>query len=182
MRHWKLTFAGLLLCICTYGQEISDIKERKRGLIGFNPAAAIVQGNVEIHIAHEFSGHWSVNGMASVRLSGLKRENNEEELEHYNEFGHITTVDCPADDGAGIFTGLLAAYYWPQHCFEGPFLSLGGKFSDNGKADLRIGAGYMIRIWKNIYADLSYCIDLISSSGSDRLHGEMTSIGISIVF
>ena len=80
------------------------------------------------------------------------------------------------------FAGDLKICYWPEALFNGTYFAIGGRFGERKGFDCRIGLGYAVRIWRNLGAELSYHMDLISSYETRSIDGSGLSIGINLIF
>lgn len=80
------------------------------------------------------------------------------------------------------FAGDLKICYWPEALFNGTYFAIGGRFGERKGFDCRIGLGYAVRIWRNLGAELSYHMDLISSYDTRSIDGSGLSIGINLIF
>ena len=178
MRGLNLVIAALLISISASAQTMEKEGKTKEALFGFDPSAAILKGSARIKFGLAFSQHWSVDGSISIGISRLKNERSIYEKKHYEEL----ETDYRNVRSQDLFQGTTSLSYWPQRCFKGTFFTFGGRYGDTEGADIRIGTGYMFRVWRIIHADIRYEADLISSCKSNLTVGDNISIGIYLIF
>ena len=144
-------------------------------------ASAIIYGRISLGAEHAFSKHWSVRADASVSLSGKQGHTDTEEREHWNElYGDGFSWFSP--DGKRFIENSISFRFWPKSSFDGPVISLGGRFDSGGIPDLTIGIGYDCPIWKNIHAAIMYSAAIRNCISNTFKPAEGLRIGLSYVF
>lgn len=180
MRRFKLIFAGMLIFSYASGQNAGWDGRKAANHVGADLSSVLITGKTSISVGHAFSRHWSITGEAGIGIPGLRRNKTEEETEHYKElYGHGDKSD---NEGYDIITGTASFAYWPEGSLEGIYLRFGLKYGNRTGADCRIGIGYMLPLWKMIYADIRYCMDMAASCRHGTIKGSGTTIGINIIF
>ncbi len=169
MRRLKLGLAMLFMTIAAYGKSSLEYGST----IGISMSAGAVRKQTELSIGHAFSPHWSVGGRASIALSHFFKEYDKEEKEHYGEFKEI----CE-DESIEMFCGSASVIYWPAAPYDKIYFRAGCCIGDRSGAGIESAIGYFFRIWKSLYADISYEASLFGG----KLSGNGVSIRIHIKF
>ena len=170
----KLTLT-LVACLCGLSQEV---KSQNNIIFGCRISSLLTDQEAEISIGHGFSRHWSVGGSAALDLSSYMPRHPDEVTDHYAEFDMVIREERENSR----FAGDLKICYWPEALFNGTYFAIGGRFGERKGFDCRIGLGYAVRIWRNLGAELSYHMDLISSYDTRSIDGSGLSIGINLIF
>lgn len=175
MRRLKLIFAMLLIYSQSYG-KIKSIPDYG-STIGISMSSGIVRKQAELTFGHAFSSNWSVSGRVSIALSQFIKDVDEDEKEHYGEFKELSPVE-EISGSDRLFIGNASILYWPVQCHKGAYICLGCNFQDGEDTDIETGCGFYFKVWKILYADISYTISLISSYHNERMNGN----GLNICF
>ena len=144
---------------------------------GFELGSMIRRTHIKAIIGHQISPNWSIDGEAAVPLRNPYKRSNAEEDKHTAEFAEDDVTEMVA----GSHTEALITY-WPQTAYNGVFISTGGKFHINGKADCTLKVGYCMKTCSWLALTVQYGADLIASYRQERLRGDGIEICLSIIF
>ena len=129
--------------------------------------------SIHLSAGYGFHGRWSVSWKTDMSTQTLRMEQDNEYMDHISEFSDdIMTSSLPYGNSVSI-------QYWPDSVYEGAWLEAGCWCSDKFQTDCIIGAGYMIPVWKDLKAVLSYQTGLLSSLKEGKPSGAGLTIGIS---
>lgn len=179
MKVLILIFAGIFICLCSFGQTRNRALEDYSSLIGIDVTSVIIDRSMVLHIGHAFSRHWSIHGSASLRIAGMQKSVNNEETGHYMEFGKEQITESIKD--LNTFNGSFCLSFWPKQSLKGMNIRVGLIYGNRNGPDCRIGAGYMFRIWKMVHADISYEFDILEARRERISSGTGLRLGINIL-
>lgn len=171
MRRLELGLAMLFMTITAYGKGKSGLEYGST--IGISMSAGAVRKQTELSIGHAFSPHWSVSGRTSIALSHFFKERDKEEYEHYAEFKEIHVAE-----NVEMFSGCASVIYWPTAPYEKIYFRTGCRIEGISWPHIESAIGYFFRIWRNLYADISY----ETSMNGGKISGNGVSICIHIKF
>lgn len=150
-------------------------------LIGTDIVSGICFHTLRVGVAHGFRDNWSAGGELGLDLDVICRSADETEQSHRE-----LTSDQSSGQAVPFRQTFLDTYlhidYWPQKVFRGPHLSFGGRLRDRSSPDITVGAGYCIRIWKGLGADISYTIGILETYKNKTLSYNNIKAGIHYVF
>lgn len=129
-------------------------------------------------IEYEISEHWSAGGAVGFGFSHFIKDVNPLESEHRHEFGEDTSIPVPAD----ILREQILVKYWPREMMKGPYAMAGITHGSLSGTDFRIGAGYVMPIWKSLNLHFEYNIGLKDIIGKAPFPVQGLSAGISLTF
>ena len=161
MRRLKHGFVILILFFCCYAEVLGRNGPEQGSTIGISMSSGIIKQQTELSIGHAFAINWSVNWKVSAALSLFTEALDDEEKKHYGEFIDLTqkyaremkeTMQCCA-----------SVTYWPAECHKGAYFRCGATIGNRHKADIESSIGYFFRIYRGIYADIAYEMEMISS-------------------
>ena len=148
--------------------------------VGLDLGAIISSGEIRFNAGRQFSGHWSLEGTHTLRLSMLVKGRNTDEEVHYSEFEDIgTSAQTEPDD---LMTGGLKVKYWISETYKGGFIMAGCRLGDKRGIDGTVGLGYSIRIWQGWRCTLSCEMDIRRSHIQQRLVGDGLGFTISYTY
>ena len=144
---------------------------------GFELGSMIRRTHIKAFFGHQIFPNWSIDGEAAVILRKFHKRSKEEEEMHKAEFDEGEQTGITTSPHTSIkFT------YWPHGAYDGVFISTGGKFHINGKADCTLKVGYCMKTCSWLALTVQYGADLIASYRQERLRGDGIEICLSIIF
>lgn len=135
-------------------------------------------GKVGLGLEYGISEHWSAGGAVGFGFSYFIKEVDPLESEHRHEFGDDTSWPLPTD----IHTERLHVKYWPKEMMKGPYAMSGITHGSRSGTDFRIGAGYVMYIWKSLNLYFEYSISLKEAIGREAFPVRGISTGICLTF
>jgi hypothetical protein len=158
-----MMFAALALLHC----------QDKRLMAGLD-IMGIAGGEAAVSIEYGLAEHWSIGGEASYGFGLFRKGMDTLESSHRQEFSEETFVPLPDD----LHRESIYARYWPTSLMKGPYMLTSICHGSTTGTDFCIGAGYMLHIWKSIYAYTEYRLT-VSEPDSP---GRRLSAGICLTF
>lgn len=135
-------------------------------------------GKVGLGLEYGISEHWSAGGAVGFGFSRFIKDINPLESEHRHEFGEDTTIPIPAD----ILREQIHVKYWPREMMKGPYAMAGITHGSRSGTDFRIGAGYVMHIWKSLNIYFEYSIGLKDTISREAFPVRGLSAGICMTF
>ena len=129
-------------------------------------------------VEYGISEHWSAGGAVGFGFSHFIKDVNPLESEHRQEFGDDTSIPMPAD----ILREQIRVKYWPREMMKGPYAMAGITHGSLSGTDFRIGAGYVMHIWKSLNLYIEYSIGLKDTIPQETFPGRGLSAGVSLTF
>lgn len=120
-------------------------------------AEAAGNGNLKLSFGHCISSHWSAEAGVSFRIWPSKSGSSIFPLESREEYE-------------------MKFRFWCREYGDGPSISLGGACGRSSEADIRIGTGYSMNVWKHLYIDIGYGIRLFKSLNGQKPGAEELTI------
>ena len=135
-------------------------------------------GKAGFAVEYAITEHWSAGGAVGFGFSRFIKEVDPLEYDHRHEFGDDPSMPIPAD----ILREQIHVKYWPREMMKCPYAMAGITHGSLSGTDFRIGAGYVMHIWKSLNLYFEYSIGL-----KDTIDGEVfpirgLSAGISVNF
>ncbi len=164
----------IFACIPSYGQRKEDIK----AAVSADIPSMILDRNLALGLSHTFHGHWSAEGMFSVRIPPVPFSSEEEEE-------HDKTLS--GEDGYGTFYApdtefRIGLRFWPGKFLDGAYLEIGCLHGMSAGNDIIMEFGYAMRAWKGIGFTLGYEILLAESMKRGIFSTKGLRIGINYSF
>lgn len=150
------------LCICC-----SSSGQVKKGALSIytEPLDYLKRGSATIGFDYAFDEKWSAEGSASFPFAH-GRSRDDEEADHDSSLsGH--KYDGLAGTGYSGNEYRMGICFWPQMHNDGPFMKLCCLCGTGKGADLVLGIGYAISIWKGCGVSIGYETGVISIARSD---------------
>lgn len=150
------------LCICC-----SSSGQVSKGALSVytEPLKYLKRGTATIGFDYAFDEKWSAEGSASFPFAPGKVRDNE-------EADHDSSLSWHKNNGIAETGGSYNEYrfgicYWPRMHNDGTFLKLCCSCGTGKGADLMLGAGYAISIWKGSGISIGYETSVISIARND---------------
>lgn len=150
------------LCICC-----SSSGQVKKGALSIytEPLDHLKRGSATIGFDYAFDEKWSAEGSTSFPFAH-GRSRDDEEADHDSSLsGH--KYDGLAGTGYSGNEYRMGICFWPQVHNDGPFMKLCCLCGTGKGADLVLGIGYAISIWKGCGVSIGYETGVISIARSD---------------
>ncbi len=163
----------LCILLCT---TLSGRTREEAGVSIFTDIGSAVGGRkLTFGFSHRLSPHWSVGGGCSFNVPHIRWS--EEEKEHSGSLGKELRT------GGGGFPELQAGFrYWPGRFCEGWYMEGGCSYAFRGDADIILGCGYTVKIWKGLGFGAGYGLRLFESLKAGTLGPQGITIGIFYTF
>lgn len=129
-------------------------------------------------IEYGISEHWSAGGAVGFGFSHFIKDVNPLESEHRHEFGEDTSIPVPTD----ILREQIRVKYWPREMMKGPYAMAGITHGSLSGTDFRIGAGYIMHIWKSVNIYIEYSIGLKGTIDKEFFPVRGLSAGVCLTF
>ena len=143
MERWKALIIFFCLSAAAYGQDSARV--------GLDMAETAGNGNIRIIISHTFAPQWSAGGSASFRI-----------------MNDITSyMDFPED---GLSEWEFFFRHWAKECNKGGYISLGMAGGFRQSADMKIGIGFSIPIYRGLGIDIGYGIRMLHTIKAKELY------------
>lgn len=153
--------------------------DKAGSLIGMEITGLLTLRQIRLDLIHKISDNWSVTGRAAINIDRMARQKDKEEQEHDNEFISETIW---SDYNKSVHHEMIIMQYWPEGTFHKTYMSVGGRFRSDSTADLMIGIGRHIRIFRRMVLLISLETDIIDSFRKGTFAGEGISACICITF
>ncbi|MBR2063512.1 MAG: hypothetical protein IJ971_02310 [Bacteroidales bacterium] len=160
MRGRIMTLLCLWICCTSYGQV------KKVALSVYTePLKFLKKGSATIGFDYAFDDQWSTEGSASFPFAIGKGHDSEEADHESGLSGHKSTgVEGLSSSHNEYRMGIC---YWPQKHNDGSFMKICCTCSTGKGADLLLGVGYAISIWKGSGISFGYEMGLLSIARND---------------
>ena len=135
-------------------------------------------GKAGFAVEYAITEHWSAGRAVGFGFSRFIKDAEPLESEHRQEFGDDTSFPVPTD----IHREQIHVKYWPREMMKGPYAMAGITHGSLSGADFRIGAGYVMHIWKPLNLYIEYNIGLKDIIGKAPFPVQGLSAGISLTF
>ena len=168
----------MLLCLIFIFSASAAALCQGRRLMAEADLWGLAGGIAGFGIEYEISEHWSAGGVVGFGFSHFIKDVNPLESEHRHEFGEDTSIPVPAD----ILREQILVKYWPREMMKGPYAMAGITHGSLSGTDFRIGAGYVMHIWKPLNLYIEYNIGLKDIIGKAPFPVQGLSAGISLTF
>jgi len=170
-----------LIVICLLLQfSMADAQDigRERASISIDLAALMKENAVIIGFSHRLSDHWSAEGSISPGLPGRKMSDPERQ-----EHEEMLTGETIAENDSGKPEVLgLGFRFWKDGYMTGSFISISCMYGIGAESDIRIGAGYAIRLLKGTSMSIGYETGLLRHGNNDEITGEGLNIRFTFIF
>ena len=168
----------MLLCLIFIFSASAAALCQERRLMAEADLWGLAGGIAGFGIEYGISEHWSAGGAVGFGFSRFIKDINPLESEHRHEFGDDTSIPVPAD----ILREQIHVKYWPREMMKGPYATAGITHGSRSGTDFRIGAGYLMHIWKPLNLYIEYNIGLKDVIDMDSFPSRGISAGISLTF
>ena len=168
----------MLLClIFMFGASAAALCQGRR-LMAEADLWGLAGGKAGFGIEYGISEHWSTGGAVGFGFSHFIKDVNPLESEHRHEFGEDTYIPVPAD----ILREQIHVKYWPREMMKGPYAMAGITHGSLSGTDFRIGAGYIMHIWKSVNIYIEYSIGLKGTIDKEFFPVRGLSAGVCLTF
>lgn len=165
---------------CCKGQEA---KSRGPFCIGTDLVSAICFGTLEVSFKYGFSEHWTAGTELSLDFRHFGKEATSTETGHWESLEsdpYGVTDDCRYRQP--LINASINFEYWPKGTFKGSCINIGGLYRDRDDADLIIGIGYALKIYKGLMAGVIYNIGILKTYKEKELPYDGFKITLNYAF
>jgi len=164
-----LLSTGLTHC---FGQE--------RRIIGTDLVALGCKGQAKIFGGYALGRNWSAEAEVSLNIKSMSDMLSEREEKHWKElYGHESQNAALREDFAQC---AVAFCFWPQSCYNGAMLGIGGEIRDRSGPDLTVGIGYYCKIRKGLRIGFVYRTRMLENINNGKISLEGINIDIGYAF
>lgn len=153
--------------------------DRNASMAGIDFGAALKNKCLKITGSHQMAKKWTAGGYATIRFHGRKQH--EEEALHESEFAETEDLSSQSSVPDHMTTSVFVQF-WPEHAYEGIFISTGCRMTDRRKADCTLGIGYFMTIWRSLSAAIHIETEVLDSWNTQTFKGEGIGICLCIRF
>lgn len=167
----------LLFLIFMFGASAASLCQGRR-LMAEADLWGLAGGIAGFGIEYGISEHWSAGAAVGFGFSHFIKDVNPLESEHRHEFGEDTSIPVPTD----ILREQIRVKYWPREMMKGPYAMAGITHGSLSGTDFRIGAGYIMHIWKSVNIYIEYSIGLKGTIDKEFFPVRGLSAGVCLTF
>lgn len=167
----------LLFLIFMFGASAAALCQGRR-LMAEADLWGLAGGIASFGIEYGISEHWSAGAAVGFGFSHFIKDVNPLESEHRHEFGEDTSIPVPTD----ILREQIHVKYWPREMMKGPYAMAGITHGSLSGTDFRIGAGYIMHIWKSVNIYIEYSIGLKGTIDKEFFPVQGLSAGVCLTF
>lgn len=113
-------------------------------LFGLEMTSPLMQSSVEFCVSYSFATHWSLMASSAFNFAKILPAVSDEQVSNEEALG---IERFRSDDSDDYYQKLMCIYYLGEGN-KGFYLNLGGRYGNATGADVIIGAGYSIALWK----------------------------------
>jgi hypothetical protein len=168
----------MLLCLIFMFGACTAALCQGRKLMAEADLWGLVGGKAGFGVQYGVSAHWSAGGSVGFGFSRFIKDIAPLESEHRHEFGDDTSIPVPTD----ILREQIHVKYWPREMMKGPYAMAGITHGSISGTDFRIGAGYVMHIWKSLNLYIEYSIGLKDTIPKETFPARGLSAGVSLTF
>lgn len=143
---------------------------------------AICFGTADFSFERQISDRWSIGGGTALNIKRLADQKDREYVLHREALSDCQEESQEAGFRKDVSKTYIHVRFWREAPFEGTSYCIGTLLKDRSGPDIYCGAGYTLRIWKGLRADIDCRICLMETIREKTFQYNSIRIGISYVF
>ena len=167
----------ILLILLTWLPSLA-CRDKGTSIIGLETGSFIRSNELEILAGHSINRRWALKGGCRLNMSSFIKES--AYSEHLDNLGY--RQGNRPEESDNILTTYMAAEFWVNEIYKGPFISIGISLSRKDRIGTPVSLGYSCPIWKGLGCRMSYTSDIIGTLRHKHESSEIMSLGLTYSF